>query len=68
MKIYLVECFRYSQDKNKNLRVLTGTFEKNRDSLSPVMYWTREFYAANKREAIKKVRLLATALKYSLQA
>lgn len=61
-KIYLTECFKYSTDRTKKLRVMAGTFEQNRDGLTPVMYWTREFYARSMSEAKKKVRKLAKAL------
>jgi len=64
-KIYLVECYRYHTDAKDNLRVLTGGFEDNRDFLTPVMKWTREFYAANMTEAKQKGRAVAKALNLS---
>jgi len=43
-------------------RVHVGTFEENRDFLSPSMIRTREFMAANKKEAENKVRQLCGVL------
>jgi hypothetical protein len=44
-------------------RVHVGTFEQNRDSLSPCMISTREFYAMNGLDAEIKARSLCNALK-----
>lgn len=61
-KVFTLECYQYREDKTRKIRVHTGTFEANRDFLSGCMYWTREYYAGTKKEAINKARQVVRAL------
>ena len=61
--IYTFEKFKPCFPSERTFgRVHVGTFEQNRDSLSPCMISTREFYAKNGLDAEIKVRALCCAL------
>lgn len=66
MNIYTLELFQYNTDKRRSVRVHNGTFEQNRDLLTPVMIWHREYYAKSKKDALNKARLVCKEYNYKL--
>jgi hypothetical protein len=62
VQIFTAECYRFNTDRKKKIRVLSGTFEENRDNLTPCMIWTREFLTTSLREAKKLVRQTVNTL------
>ena len=61
-RIYTLKQYQYNTDKKRQFTVHCGRFETVRDSLSPCMIETREFFAKNKAEAISKARKVAFML------
>ena len=63
-KIYTLECYQYNTDKKRTVTVHAGELSSVRDGLTPVMIWTREYFARNKKHAEQKGRKVARALNY----